>query len=169
MKLILPNHKYYQSYIEARNEYKDQKVTTYEFLEGSEADIFKRIEDYRLGNDLPETHVKATFLWLVDEDEFIGEISIRHELNDALLRFGGNIGYGVRYSFWNKGYGTKMLELTLKYAKEEVGLSKVLITCNDDNYGSAQVIENNGGILQDKILNNINGVTRITRRYWINL
>jgi len=83
------------------------------------------------------------------------------------LRFGGNIGYGVRYSRWNEGIGKEMLRQALKYAKENLQLSKVLITCNDDNYGSQCVIEKNGGILQDKIENIIDGNKRITRRYWI--
>ena len=86
-----------------------------------------------------------------------------------MLSFGGNIGYGIRYSKWNKGYGTIMLSLALKYAKEVIGLNKVLITCDDNNVGSARIIEKNFGLLQDKIINVIDGVERITRRYWIEI
>ena len=172
MELIIPTEKYYKSYVEAINEYEKNNVHTYDFLDesrGSQKDIFKRLEDYRLGRNLPENYVKATFLWLVDEDEFIGEVSIRHSLTDALLRFGGNIGYGVRYSEWNKGFGTVMLSQALIYAKEAIGLKRVLITCNDNNIASARVIEKNGGILQDKIINVIDNIERITRRYWIDI
>lgn len=105
----------------------------------------------------------------MDGDKFIGEVSIRHELTDALLRYGGNIGYGIRYSEWNKGIGTTMLSMALKYAKERLGLNRVLITCDDDNIGSARVIEKNRGILQDKIPNTIDGRDIITRRYWIDI
>ena len=172
MELIIPAEKYYQSYVDAINEYKKNNVNTYDFLDGSHGsqyDIFKRIEDNRLGQNLPENYVKATFLWLVNDDEFIGEVSIRHSLTDALLRFGGNIGYGVRYSEWNKGFGTRMLSKALIYAKEVIGLKRVLITCNDNNIASAHVIEKNGGILQDKIINVIDNVAKITRRYWIDI
>ena len=100
---------------------------------------------------------------------FLGEIAIRHTLTDALLRFGGNIGYGVKYSAWNKGVGTKMLSLALEYARENLSLEKVLITCNDNNASSVKVIEKNGGVLEDKIVNVIEGQRRITRRYWIQL
>lgn len=62
-----------------------------------------------------------------------------------------------------------MLSMSLKYAKEVIGLDKVLITCNDNNYGSAHVIEKNGGILQDKIVNMIDGAEQLTRRYWIQI
>lgn len=167
MELIIPTEKYYQSYIDAIHEYKVNNVNTYDFLDVSRYDIFKRVEDYRLGRNLPENYVSGTYLWLVDGDDFIGEISIRHSLTEALLRFGGNIGYGVRYSKWNKGLGTIMLSKALRYAKEVIGLDKVLITCNDDNLGSIRVIEKNGGVLQDKIINVIDDTKRTTRRYWI--
>lgn len=169
MKLIFPEKKFYQSYIEAVNEYRLHNISTYEFLDADHCDIFKQAEDFRTGRNLPDGYVKATYLWLVHKGEFIGEISIRHALTDSLLRFGGNIGYGVRFSKWNQGFGTVMLSLALKYAKETLGLHKVLITCNDNNLGSARVIEKNGGVLQDKIKNTIDGKDRITRRYWISL
>lgn len=167
MELQLPDKKYYQSYMDAINEYQNHNVTTYDFWDINNGDIFQQIQDFREGRSLPPGYVKCTYLWLIDAGEFVGEVSIRHSLTDALLRFGGNIGYGVRYSKWNQGIGTLMLSKALNYAKEKIGLCKVLITCNDDNYGSARVIEKNGGLLQDKITNTIDGADRITRRYWI--
>ncbi len=169
MELVTPSEKYYQSYIDAIEEYEQNNIDTYDFFDISKYDIFEKMEDYRTGRNLPEGYVKATYFWLVDKDEFIGEISIRHSLTDSLLRFGGNIGYGIRYSYWNKGIGTIMLSKALVYAKDVLGLNKVLITCNDNNFGSARVIEKNGGILQDKIINTIDGVDRLSRRYWIEL
>lgn len=167
MNLIIPSEKFYQSYADAIAEYKINHIKTYEFIDTSRSELFLQFEDFRLGRNLPKNYVKGTFLWLVDNNEFIGEISIRHNLTDALSRFGGNIGYGVRYSKLNMGYGTIMLSKTLRYAKEFIGLSKVLITCNDDNFGSIRIIEKNGGVLQNKIINIIDGVERMTRRYWI--
>ena len=160
MELIVPCKKYYSSYIEAIKEFSEHKVDTYQFLDASKYDIFEKIKNFKTGKNLPLNYVKATYLWLVEDDEFIGEVSIRHELIDSLLCFGGNIGYGIRYSKWNKGYGTIMLSLALKYAKEVVGLNKVLITCNDNNLGSARIIEKNFGLLQDKIINVIDGVNK---------
>lgn len=169
MELIIPDKKYYQSYIDAIKEYNEFQVSTYQFLDVTGNDIFEQVENFRTGNNLPEGYVKATYLWLTDGDEFIGEVSIRHGLTDSLLKFGGNIGYGVRHSKWNTGLGTTMLSLALNYAKETIGLRRALITCNDNNYASARIIEKNGGILQDKIVNTIDGVDRLTRRYWIEL
>lgn len=169
MELVKPSEKFYQSYIEAIEEYQQNNIDTYDFFDVTKYDIFEKMENMHTGKNLPEGYVKATYFWLVDGDEFVGEISVRHSLTDSLLRFGGNIGYGIRYSYWNKGVGTIMLSKALEYAKDGLGLNKVLITCNDDNYGSARVIEKNGGVLQDKIINTIDGVTRLSRRYWIEL
>ena len=68
-----------------------------------------------------------------------------------------------------KGYGTKMLSMALTYCKETLNLHKVLITCDDDNIGSIRVIENNGGILENKVKNSLPRGNVITRRYWINI
>ena len=57
-----------------------------------------------------------------------------------------------------------MLQLALEKAKK-LGISTALITCDDDNYGSAKVMENNGFVLQDKVTNIVNGSTITTRRY----
>ena len=109
-----------------------------------------------------------TYYWLIDGDEFVGEINILHYLNDNYLICGGHIDYGVRYSKWGKGYGTKMLALALKKAKQ-IGLDKVLITCDADNIASAKVVENNGGKLE-----NIRDIgtpekPELIKRYWIDL
>jgi predicted acetyltransferase len=40
-----------------------------------------------------------------------------------------------------------------------LGIHPVLVTCDDDNIGSARVIEANGGVLED--------VRGEKRRYWI--
>ena len=81
------------------------------------------------------------------------------------MQRGGHIGYGVRYSEWNKGYGTRMLALALERAKA-LGLSRVLITCNDDNLASARVMEKNGFTLEDTIPVTRDGETILTWRYW---
>ena len=167
IKLIMPNKEYLQSYIEAYNEYIDNNISTYSFTDTSSCDIFDKFDRYRNERDLPPERVGADTFWMVDDEKryFIGEIAVRHRLNDALAQRGGHIGYGVRYSEWNRGYGTKMLSLALEKAKE-MHISPVLITCNDDNFASARVMEKNGFVLGDKIIVSIDGEDRLIRRYW---
>ena len=44
-----------------------------------------------------------------------------------------------------------------------LGVTEVLITCDDDNLGSIKVIESQGGILENKV--EFEGTLK--RRYWI--
>ena len=46
-----------------------------------------------------------------------------------------------------------MLSMALKYCKEALNLNKVLITCDDYNIVSINVIENHGGMLENKVKN----------------
>lgn len=169
MELIYPTAEYYHSYREAIEECRKNRLEKAGYLDMEEQETFCAMKDYREGRNLPDGYVPSTYLWLVDGMEFIGEINIRHKLTEALERFGGHIGYWVRPSFWNRGMGTEMLKRSLPYIRENLGLPKVLITCGDDNLGSIGVIEKNGGVLEDKIRNNIDGKERLTRRYWIEL
>jgi len=169
LRLVEPDRHYYASYLSAIREYEENSVERYPFLNPERYDIFDHIARYRTGTDLPPNRVPSTCLWLVDGDEFVGEISIRHGLTEALLQYGGHIGYGIRYSRWNQGCGTRMLSLALDYVREHFEFEKVLITCDDDNMGSARVIEKNGGVLQDKVQNHLENKTVLTRRYWIKL
>lgn len=168
MKLVRPNEKFLASYYEACKEDDDYSPNT-ERIFGDPNTIIQKSRDYENGVNMKPGYVKATTLWLIDNNQFIGEINIRHELTDYLLNYGGHIGYEIRYSMRNKGYGTKMLLMTLPYCKEVLKLQKVLITCDDDNIGSAKVIEKNGGIMENVVINDIDRGIVKTRRYWINL
>lgn len=163
LRLIEPCEQYLASYKAAYREYGEYNVTTYSFDDSDSCDIFAKYENYRHARNLKPDRVGSDYYWLVEDerDHFIGEITIRHCLNDALLQCGGHIGYGVRCSEWGRGYGTRMLELALEKARQR-GLEKVLITCDDNNTASARVIEHNGFTLEDKRA--VNGAQ--IRRYW---
>ncbi len=166
MRLIRPCTEFISSYKEAIRE--DNLYRPYaERLFSHPDTIIKRSYEIEHGINLKSGYVKATTLWLIDQGKFIGELSIRHKLTPALLQFGGNIGYEIRCSECRKGYGTKMLAMGLGYCKDRLRLNKVLITCDDDNIASIKVIENNGGILENKVQNHLERGCVITRRYWI--
>lgn len=163
IRLVMPSEKYLKSYIESYDEYMEMGTGAYGMTDPRAFDIFEKYENYRLERNLKPDRVGSDYYWLVNDEQdlFLGEIAIRHRLNDALLLRGGHIGYVIRASQWGKGYGTRMLGLALEKAKER-GLKKVLITCHEENIASARVMEHNGCVLTDKVMTD----GGLTRRYW---
>lgn len=71
---------------------------------------------------------------------------------------------GVRPSERRKGFTREMIYMALdEYRK--LGIDKVLMVCDKENVDSAKSIINNGGILENEVLEN--GI--VEQRYWITL
>lgn len=125
----------------------------------------EKLKKERSGIGLPPGRVPATMLYAVVDDQIVGRVHIRHELNAALLEEGGHIGYGVRPAFRRQGYATEMLRQGLEIIRNH-GIERALVTCDDDNPGSIKTIERCGGVLE-------NTVPQVDaapiRRYWIDL
>lgn len=125
------------------------------------------LEEQERGVNLPPNHVPSTFLFAFEGHRIVGRVSIRHTLNDFLLRVGGHIGYVVVPEFRRQGYATAMLQLALRIACDKLGIDRVLVTCDDDNVGSIRTIEKNGGVLENVITGP--DLHKPKRRYWIDL
>jgi predicted acetyltransferase len=125
------------------------------------------LAEHERGENLPPNHVPSTFLFAFEAQRIVGRVSIRHSLNEFLLRVSGHIGYVVVPEFRRQGYATAILRLSLEIARDTLGISRVLVTCDDDNLGSIRTIEKNGGLLE----NIINGpdLDKPKRRYWIDV
>ena len=172
MELKLPSVKYKESYLQALIEAEtdnDKAGTKLQKPKDGESfeDFVEHFSDERKGLNLPEGYVPATMFWLIDNNEFIGRIQIRHELTEYLAGYGGHIGYYIRPPKRKMGYGKKILEMALVEAKK-MGFEKVLLTCNDDNMGSWKIIEANGGVLESIMEPEKEGEKK-KRRYWITI
>ena len=109
--------------------------------------------------------VSASTFFMVDDNDFIiGMVNIRHTLNDKLLFHGGNIGYSIRPTKRGKGYAKIALFLALKECFS-LGLTRVLITAEDNNVPSYRTIEALGGVMENKVLDD----GKYFRRYWIDV
>lgn len=167
-KFILPCVEYKQQYIEMVQEW----INTGEelvpwVLERDYSDfdaLIKYLYDQSIGL-VSDGWVANTTYWLVDKSVIVGVINIRHSLNEKLLKTGGNIGYGIRPTMRNKGYGKLQLHLALEKCRE-IALSRVLITCDKTNPVSAGVIIANGGKLENEFTEEDGNVVQ---RYWIEL
>ncbi len=182
MQLVAPTVALHRSYLDAVDEFggahrdgdgdwewvdEDDRVhpVTREELE-TEAGFARFVADrVDLNRRQRPGFVPCTFLWMVEDGTYLGSLAIRHDLNDFLRREGGHIGYCVRPSARRRGHASEALRQSLAVCRT-LGLDRVLVTCNDDNIGSATVIETNGGVLEDTVTA---GDGRLVRRYWIRL
>lgn len=168
-ELVLPDCRYRDSWAAAVAEFgSDQQHGSglWEFeqvdttLEGCREIVARLLTYADPATELPEDRVHCSYFWIVEEDEFVGYLALRHSLTAWLLEEGGHIGFGVRPSRRREGHASRALALALPEARA-LGLDRVLLTCDEDNDGSRLTIERNGGVYEDSR----NG----KRRYWIDL
>lgn len=108
-----------------------------------------------------------TFLLIRENDnKIVGTINVRWNLNEAMLRFGGHIGYGIRPTERRKGYNKINLYLGMLEAKK-VGLEKVMLDCDVNNLGSDKTLKALGGKLERTEVDPSNGI--LTNVYWFNV
>ncbi len=114
-----------------------------------------------------ENHVRSLQYGLFDPEKnrLLGLLQIRLELKGYLSDFGGHIGYCVRPSERRKGYARMMLRHALQICKSR-GMTRVLITCLEDNVASAKTIESCGGKYEKTVHDDINYQANM-KRYWI--
>jgi predicted acetyltransferase len=127
-------------------------------LEGFESLVAFLLSQRDPGAARPRAYVPFTELWMADGDEYLGRISLRHELNALLHEWGGHIGYAVRPSARGRGYAGAALQAMLQICADR-GIDPVLVTCDVDNVPSRRTIERAGGVYED---------TRDGKlRYWV--
>ena len=93
-----------------------------------------------------------TFLAIRKSDNrIVGVIDLRHHIDHPILgTWGGHCGYSVRPSERRKGYATEMLRLDILKAKE-LGIDKMLVTCDEGNVASERTIIAGGGVYENTI------------------
>ena len=118
------------------------------------------------GKNLPKGYVREDFYLCYDDSGMVGVFSLKFELTDFLLNYGGHIGYAVRPSMRGRGIATEMMRRGLEIASES-GFEKVLCVCNEDNLASEKVILKNGGVLENTKYDPDEHV--LVKRYWIEI
>lgn len=164
-----PINIYKQTYIKALEEFQKEGRN----LRYDKSELIKDFDGFIEGlNQLKSNpkfdygKVKESTYWLIDNSEFIGRISIRHELSSYLEKYDGHIGFEICPSKRRLGYGSLILNLGIKKAKA-IGLKWILVMCEDMNLASIRIIEHNKGILLDRYPLKIEGKYRLVRKYII--
>ena len=116
--------------------------------------------------------------WLIDADEYVGQVSVRPDLGTPyLVTYGGHVGYSIRPGMRRRGYGQVILSLALRECID-MGLARLLVTCDSDNVASKKIIERNGGRFESAMNMDAGGLKsegrrrreRVSKlRYWIDL
>ena len=172
MKLIEPTAEYEQQISAYRKEFLERGDS----MDGTGAlrrmdDPKQWVEHCRLCKNpdtVPEGLVPATQYIFVREsdDKIVGMLQIRHYFNDYLEKYGGHIGYSVAPSERGRGYAAQMLRMSLPRCSE-LGIKKILITCDEDNEASRRTILKNGGVYESTVFEPDEGID--IQRYWIDL
>jgi predicted acetyltransferase len=110
---------------------------------------------------LAEESDGATCRWIVEGDQVLGGIALRHEFT-GYVRWAGHIGFGIRPTARRRGLASWALGQILDEARV-VGMDRLLVVCATDNIGSAKTIERVGGVFEG-IRDTEYGPVR---RYWI--
>ena len=103
-------------------------------------------DDWSKGDNLPKGYVPQLCFWLISNELPVGFGKIRMGLTEKFRLEGGNLGYVIDTRIRGKGYGSKLLEMLIKKAKE-LKLETPLVTVKKWNYASKRVAEHNGGRL----------------------
>lgn len=180
MRLSDPDLRFHRSYLAALDEFVAAGEEPHAFLPSWQAEgRFPGVDFTRQGLERPEgfaelvrfllqqrendalrprSIVPFTELWMVEDDEYVGRISLRHELNELLFTWGGHVGYAVRPSARRRGHASAALLDMLEVCQAR-GINPVLVTCDVDNGASRRTIEKAGGQYED---------TREGKlRYWV--
>jgi predicted acetyltransferase len=174
MFLTKPTTLYKASFLEALREFQDDGEVAQYSLRYVTSDFDSYVRSLNRSYDRsiqPPDYVPATRYWLIEDQQqpngiYIGNVTVRHELNDFLLKVAGHIGYQIRPSQRCQGYGKQILALGLQKARE-IGITRALITCDETNIGSKKVIEYNGGQLENSVYVEGSPVKKL--RYWIDI
>lgn len=80
----------------------------------------------------------------------IGKISVRIGYNEHSY-FNGNVGYEIDEFFRGNGYAKLAVMMTYEIAKFH-GMTHLIVSCDEDNYPSKNVIKKLGGIHIETIM-----------------
>jgi len=125
----------------------------------------QKLQDQKDSSKIASHFVPSTMMYAFVDNEIVGRINIRHNLNENLQKRGGHVGYAVGTSHRRKGYAKEMFKQALTYCKT-LGLRKILVTCGDSNEGSWKVIEAFGGSLENRVFDT---KEELIRRYWVDV
>ncbi len=140
LRLVLPEEKYFKSYVSALEEFKTTSLFPEHFrmeIENFPEAVVRTTREEQSG-DVP----RRTY-WLVNESGYVGMVQLRLVAEARYPNIKSNIYYEVRPSLRNQGYGTLALACGIEQARQ-LGMKNLIISCDSTNLPSKKIIENSG-------------------------
>lgn len=155
-KLIKPSIEYRESFLQALQAYKGegycQHLCVREVRDNFSEIVANLANDrayhYRNFDDWVEA-VPETVLWLVKDQEYIGNVVVRHRLNWHLEKWGGHIAFIIRPNKRDMGYGHKILLKAIPCANR-LGIERALLTVDPKNKRALHIIKKSGAVFEDE-------------------
>lgn len=132
-------------------------------LGDNDGDWLWSLERWKRGTGIGEEVPQTLFLLKNGEGTIWGAVALRHFLNSTNIVDGGHVGAGICPEFRGKGYGRLLLRLALQKLAG-MGVKRVLVTCDADNFASQATILSNQGVFENR-LSDEDGT--LVNRYWI--
>lgn len=147
-RLVGPAISLHESWVEAKEEWPDGHHDGSGIRPGDRFETTEDFEAWIKRLTMPAdpamlfdgVQVTASRFWIVEHDTYLGAIELRHVLTPFMLEAVGHIGYNVRPSARGRGIASWALKATLPHARS-MGLTQVLLTCDEQNLPSARTIE----------------------------
>lgn len=170
VQLIIPTMQYAEEIARMKAEFQEagEKINGDGGLERTEsiAEWIDLIKNNARPATVQEDRVPSSTFLVMDEEELVGIVNIRHYLTDYLNDYMGHIGYSIRHAARGRGLCVPLLREALKMLKI-FGETRCLMAANHDNVASIKCILKNGGVYEDTRIEPDLG--DITKRYWIDL
>lgn len=146
-RLSQPTVRVRASYLAAVEEYRAEGgYLDFDGLDINTSAAFARYVDQLRRDPVGQPRLPAmTLLWWVDGRDYLGRISLWHELSGG-IEDSGHVGYDIRPSARGRGHATAMFGAALP-ALRRLGINPALVSTDTGNLTSRRVIEINDGQL----------------------
>lgn len=155
-RFIKPENKYFKSFVKTIDECENNN--------GNSELNYRTRSFHKLISEIESKWENEEYYWLIEDDEFIGDMILRKNPTKEELIIGGHLSYFVSPIKRGKGYGQILLLKALEKFKE-FKIDKILLTCYEDNTYSKRIIEDNGGKFIGRF--NIPIINKVLLQYYI--
>lgn len=149
LKLIIPSLEHKDSYLEVMSKKDQGKVDPSKdyYSVANLTDQIKRWEN--LSKDKENGRIQ--YWMIMDDSVYVGSFQIRYKASGSSPELASNLGWAIDHPDYDTDQNKKLiLELGLEKVKES-GLKEVIVTCEEKDVFTKELIEKNGATFIEKL------------------